>query len=780
MNYRLSHMNKAYIFIAAMLICRFGTIHAQSDIRIGEWKSYLPHNNVQLVEQSSDKIIYATEQSIFTLDKLDGSIEYLSKVEGLTETGIRQMEYSDINELLIIAYENSVIDLISSDEVFPVFDLFNNRNFVDRRINDLFVQDGEWLYLATGFGLVQYNLIDREFGFTLDTGQAVNAVHGNSSYLVIATAGGAYLLDYENSVFPNAFSSWQKLEAGLPEDYPAGDIRFVDDRLYLADDTQLYRSDALSDFTPVYDFSDEGFALVFLDTYENNMVLGLKDATVNSKLVFLDEMDIPVNEIGSCTNRLLDLEIDALGKMYFADEWLFVRSLEANGNCNQLVYRGPFSDEASDIDIKDDVIYVASGGITDNFGDLFGRNGIYILEQGQWNNINQDNNSFYIENDVLQFYQIEAHPDDNIVYIGSFWAGLVEHNLDTDNQVLYTAENTDNALLPAVGDALRTRVSGLAFDSQDNLWISCYNAARPLAVYTQEQTWHNFDLPGDDKLADIVIDDLGYVWAVIAGNTGAVVVFDPGQSIQDPTDDRPGRLFNVGNSELPSNLVNCIAKDLDGAIWVGTAQGVVVFECGGATFEDICQGDKPIVFQDNVGAFLLETEDVLSIAVDGANRKWFGTRSGIFVQSENGEEQIAQYSVDNSPLFDNNVKALAYNENTGEMFISTNRGMQSFRTVTTGARNFHSANVYAYPNPVRPEYTGTIAIKGLARDAEVKITDINGHLVFQTEALGGQAIWDGRDGAGREVSGGVYMVFSSSSDAFLNPDTAVTKILIVR
>ena len=213
---------------------------------------------------------------------------------------------------------------------------------------------------------------------------------------------------------------------------------------------------------------------------------------------------------------------------------------------------------------------------------------------------------------------------------------------------------------------------------------------------------------------------------------------------------------------------------------MGTAQGVVVFECGASVFENVCRGNKPVVFQDNLGAFLLESEDVISIAVDGANRKWFGTRNGIFVQSPNGESEIARYNVDNSPLFDNNVKAMAYNGETGEMIIATDKGLQSFRTASTSARAVHSSNVYAFPNPVRPEYRGTIAIKGLARDAEVIITDIDGQLVFETEALGGQATWDGRDVAGRDVATGVYLVFSSSSDTFLNPDTAVTKILVVR
>ncbi len=774
----LKHMNIRTVFAFIILT---SPLFSQSNIEIGQWKSHLPHNIVLQVEQSQDKVIYATQQSIFTIDKDDSSVEYLSKVEGLTETGIEKIIYNDINDALIIAYENSVLDIVDDEGVFPIFDISNNSNFVNRKINDMFIQNDEWLYLATGFGLLQYNLQTREFGFTLDAGQKISKVDGNDNFLYIVGDNGAYYLDYQNDNFPNAFSSWTRLSEGLPNEYKAEDIISFNEKVYLATSELVYSSDDNNIFIPVQVIDNSTYDVVFLESYDNNWVLGLKDRSSRSLVMIFDDMNTMVNEINSCTNRLVDISFDDNGTIYFADDWLFVRTLQADGSCTQEVYRGPFSAEASDISIKGNEIFVASGGITDNFGDLFGRKGIYILEEGgEWNNINQENNPFFKDKDVIQFYQIEAHPSQEKVYIGSFWAGLVEYNLETKEQVLYTAANTQNAILSSVGDEQRTRISGLSFDDDDNLWIASYNASRPLSVYTNEQTWHNFDLPGDDRLTDLVVDDIGNVWAVVSASAGAVVVYNPGNNIKDPTDDLPAKVFNVSNSELPSNLVNCIAKDLDGAIWVGTGQGVVVFECGGAVFEDICQGNKPTVFQDNLGAFLLETEDVISIAVDGANRKWFGTRNGIFVQSPSGEEQIAQYNTENSPLFDNNIKAMAYSGESGEMMIATNKGLQSFRTRTTSARVVHSSNVYAFPNPVRPEYNGNIAIKGLARDAEIKITDIDGHLVFQTQALGGQAIWDGMDLLGNTVAGGVYLVFSSSSDSFRDPDTAVTKILVVR
>lgn len=771
------------LFIVFTFIFSSQFSFSQSDIAIGEWASFLPHRAGNRVAQSAEKIIYATTGSIFTIDKDDMSIQYLSKVEGLTETGISEIVYDDFNEQLIVAYENSVFDIISGSEISPVFDIKNNTNFIDRRINKLFVQNQEWLYIATGFGLLQYNLIEEGFGFTLDAGQLISDVSGNTEHLVILGDDGVYVLDFINETFPNAFTSWQRISNGLPLEYEAKSVLVRDNKLYIATDEFVYSSSDFKNFVEVYQNNDPSFGAILLDDVDDGWVLGLKNqGTSRSKVLFFDNEDTPVNEIGDCVNKLLDIEVDEKGRVFFADEFSSIRFIDENGVCQRESYRGPFNLEATDIAVKNETVYVASGGVTEQLFDQFSRNGVYLLENGEWNNINQDNEPFFQENNIVQFYQIEAHPIENKFYIGSFWSGLIEYNEETDERILYSEanDNTDGALGSAVGDEDRTRISGLTFDNNNNLWMASYLASKPLVVLTEEGTWHSFSLNSDTRLTDIVADDLGNIWGVIGGNTGGVVVYSPNQTISDPTDDPPSKLFNINNSEIPSNLVNAIAKDQDGTIWVGTAQGVAAFECGGSVFESSCIGNKRKVLQDSIAAFLLESEDVQAIAVDGANRKWFGTRNGIFVQSPSGEEQVAKFDVENSLLFDNNIKAMSYNEITGEMYIASNRGLQSFRTETTGARNTHSSNVYAFPNPVRPDYQGTIAIKGLARDAEVKITDIDGQLVFQTEALGGQAVWDGRDINGREVTGGVYLVFSSSSDSFRDPDSFVTKILVVR
>ena len=178
---------------------------------------------------------------------------------------------------------------------------------------------------------------------------------------------------------------------------------------------------------------------------------------------------------------------------------------------------------------------------------------------------------------------------------------------------------------------------------------------------------------------------------------------------------------------------------------------------------------------------MLGDQEIAAIAVDGANRKWIGTKSGLYLQSPTGEDQIAHFTTRNSPLFDNQITTLSYDEISGLMWIGTNKGIISYNSGSTlGAKAHNLSQVYAFPNPVPPGYNDVIGIRGLVEDAIVKITDINGQLVAEIKALGGQAIWDGLDQRGRKISAGVYLVFSSDDDSFNLPDTFVTKIMVLR
>jgi hypothetical protein len=315
----------------------------------------------------------------------------------------------------------------------------------------------------------------------------------------------------------------------------------------------------------------------------------------------------------------------------------------------------------------------------------------------------------------------------------------------------------------------------LAVDEDGNTWMANSLTNDPIAVRKRNGDWKSISIAqlGEQKTEYMEFDRNGYLW--IKQITGKVVVYDPG-NIDDDTDDQSIQLGS-NNSMLPTNNINCIKPDKNGVMWVGTDQGITIFNCSRTVFDGGCEGGRPKIEVDSFLGFLLEAENIKDIAVDGANRKWVGTDNGLFLLSEDGEEQLAYFNTENSPLFDNEVKHVEVEGVTGTVYIATGRGLQSFRSdATTGKRRMDRKSVTIYPHPIRPDYSGPIAISNLADESDVKITDISGRLVYETTALGGQAIWDGMDYNGRKAQSGVYLVFIVNEEG---TQQAVGKILFI-
>lgn len=748
---------------------------------IGEWVSHLPYQAFKHVTQSDSKIIYATDWSILTIDKDDFSSERLSKVEGLSDIGISEIDYDLANQQLIIAYSNSNIDIVQGSDVINLPNIKTNLTLIgNKAINKIHVANEDFVYFATDFGLVELDLKSYDFGFTVFTGMPVEDIQSIGSRLFIATEEGIFTIDLSDDINQGDFSFWDLLgeEVGLPTVYSCDALTVFDNKLYATIDDQLWKQTG-SGFEFLYEVEFQNFRIETLNSSTNNLLLGLKDNAFSSKVLFFDKEDNYSEGLRFCTDRIEGVVEDERGRIWYADEFNEVRySNSKNEECQRLRFDSPFSHKASDLDVKDGELYVASGGVTENFGTLADREGIYILRDDGWTNINESSYSAFRENGLLNFYQILNHPSLEKYYLGTYWGGLAEINKETNELINYNKENS--SLQGTIGDEARERIAGLAFDNEENLWVTNIGAPEPLSALTPEGTWHSFEIDINDKGAtDINIDQNGYKWVVIFGNQGGLIIYSEEGTIADPTDDK--QIFlNQSNSELTTNTVNTVITDLDGSVWVGTAKGPVIFDCGDEVFDGECVGRRIQVEQDSIGANLLADVEIRTIEIDGANRKWFGSRNGIFVQSPDGITGELRFTVDNSPLFDDNIIDLEYDGDSGLMYIATNKGIQAYRTESTiGERRHIESKIYAYPNPVRPDYNGPIAIKGLVRDANVKITDINGRLVYETEALGGQAIWDGKDLDGRKAATGVYLVFSTNDLSFDDPNGVVTKILFV-
>ncbi len=762
-------------FLIAIFLFVSTSLLSQSDLKIGEWKSYLPLHSADWVTQSDNYVYYSSENAIIIFDKLSLSSDVITKNEGLSEHKIRRIEYDSYNDQLIVGYENGNIDILKDGSILNIPFLRLNTQLNDKRVNHIYVADENHAYLSYSFGIIQLNLKSLEFGTTCFTNQIVNAIGSNNQFLFAATEDGVFTIPLNDERFGN-FLQWSFLgeNSGLFQIYDAQDIISFNNIVYINIDGVLYRQNGTL-YQEYINQVSQDYRVESLSSSTEHLIISMKKSSSSSKVILVDASGTQ-SEVGqNCTNRILHAIEDQSGEIWFADEWQGLRFTK--DGCPKYQLNGPNSTKVSEIIESQDIIYIASGGATEQF--LYSdhsKDGFYMLENGIWTTYRNAITQAFKDNGFQRIQTLAKHPRQNILAVGSYYAGVLLFDMDNETFTFYDQDSSP--LEGTQGDEARERVTSVRYDAQENLWITQYIVDKPLKVLTPDGLWYTFTLSGTNVPTSMTIDDFGNKW--IASRQSGISVFNENGTLSDPSDDSR-RNITTSSTELTSNRVNCITVDLNGEVWVGTDEGPVIFECGASVFDpSVCVGSRRKVLQDSIAAFLLETEDILAIEIDGANRKWFGTRNGIFVQSPDGETQIAHYTEENSPLFDNKIVSLRFVPESGEMFIGSDGGIQSLRTESSeGKKIFNESKVYAFPNPVRPEYTGPIAIKGLVRDANVKITDLTGKLVFETTALGGQAIWYKTDYTGREVATGVYLVFASSTDTFEDPKSFVTKILVV-
>ncbi|GLR16601.1 ABC transporter substrate-binding protein [Portibacter lacus] len=765
-------------------------IQSQQNLGFGEWVSHLPYQRGLAVTQSPTKVYFGTDWSVMSIDKADFTLDFISKVSGLSTIGVSDassggLKYDPTSENLLIYYTNSEIDILTEDGVVNIADIKNNLGIIgDKRIYDVHFDEQDMAYLSTGFGVVSLNMENFEFGFTTQMGLKVfSTTTDDNNNLYAATEDGIYRLDMNQNFNFGDFANWELLgdEVGLPLIYEALDIDFYANQLWVVSENKIWTNP--NNFFVEFISPESGEEFKFLSTEGPELMIGSRFPNqFKSRVQYVNQnLDISIGVLG-CANFINNAIVDESGRTWYADEWDSFRYTDGiDGNCNRVYNDSPFSQTVSDLVVKDGVLYAASGGVTEGFNAQSNRNGIYVYKDGKWTNYKEGNPEIFRTEDFINIFKIALNPLNNNIYLGSFWAGLMEANLEENSFKLYNKDNSP--IIGSTGAPDLEKVSGLAFDSQNNLWISSYEAEKPLIAYSAEGTFHSFAVNSSNRIASITVDDFDYKWIQATGASGGILVYDDQGTINNPSDDRQ-KFINSSNSLLLSNTVNCITKDLDGEMWVGTSNGPIVFGCDvfqtDSEGNEFCTGTLKTVLEDEIAARLLETEDIRCIGIDGGNQKWFGTRNGIFVQSPDGTEKVLRFTTENSPLFNDNIIDLEFDPESGVMYIATDRGIQGYKTNTTEGGKYHKPNVYAYPNPVRPDYDGVIAFKGLPRDATIKITDIKGQLVYESSALGGQATWSGRDYNGRKVASGVYLVFSNSTDINQDPDTAVTKVLIVR
>jgi hypothetical protein len=753
------------------------------ELTIGEWREHLPWQRARSVTSSATHVYFGTEWAVVEIDKTDRSTRFLSKIEGLSEVGIQKIRYNHSAKALFIAYSNSNIDLFypaSNKTVNLPFILKNTVLSGDKTVKDLFFEN-EFAYISTAFGVVKLDMIKGEVVFTVFTGVPVRsfALYKNNYYM--GTEDGLFRLSITDNN-PADFSRWQLLGAaqGLIAGLQVNALAVFNDYLYAGiAGIDLIRYDGGSTVVQLDQQTDLDIA--FMTREGQGLVIAWKNGETG-KATYLNSSETPIDIHVPCElYRPLDIVEDGNQTFWMADAWDKFRYYNhATGSCDFFTFNSPYDHQSTEIALRGNKVFVATLGADQNLNPIPGRLGLYVLDDdGQWKRYNGDSNpELTTDNCHEGWWRVTPHPTEEKVYIGSFTSGLIELSDDATETKCFNKNNSTLGDAGAAG-ANRTAIGGMAFDLDGNLWICNYGADKPIAVLKPDGTLSNFSVPGGGNFLKVVIDNNGYKWFVSAF-TGGLSVYDSGADIDDPSDDQY-KIINTANSVLATNEVTSVAVDLNGYVWVGTKEGLYSFQCTGAIFgsNNCTRGIRQIVTVDGFNGYLLQDEFIKTIAVDGANRKWVGTTNGIFVQSPDGKTTLQRFDITNSPLPSNTIETLAIHPSTGEVWIGTTKGIVSYRSDATAGGKINSGAAFAYPNPVLPEYDGPIAVYGLARDANVKITDASGNLVYEGKANGGQAVWNGRDYLGKRVASGVYLIYATSSSSFEDPDAIITKVVII-
>lgn len=347
----------------------------------------------------------------------------------------------------------------------------------------------------------------------------------------------------------------------------------------------------------------------------------------------------------------------------------------------------------------------------------------------------------------------------------------------------YNKDNTSVITSPLGNNY--TIISSVKYDATGKLWL--LNSLGDNSILSFDQTtqeWKHYphsEIGSNDRynLTGLIIGkNNGNIWFVNNSyeknrlykynyNTDELTMYGPTFTNEDGRDITP-------------IYVHCLAEDRNGNIWIGTTSGPLYL-----SMSDIKNGNNiftqhkvPRNDNTNYADYLLDNSNIRCIAVDGANQKWFGTDNGVYLVSDDCNTQIYHFDTDNSPLISNIVYSIAVNNNTGKVYFATDKGLCSFNNGIVGSNSeMIKDNVYAYPNPVKPDYTGKINIVGLSFNANIKIVSTNGTLINEGRSAGGSYSWDGCDLNGKKVASGIYMVETATESG---EKGIVCKIAIIR
>jgi|TARA_R110002020_G_scaffold30237_1_gene95046 hypothetical protein len=762
-----------YFFYLFFIIISVSSVRAQNFE--SQWTGHFSYVSIQAFSQGNDKIYVAAENAVFTYDLSTEEIETLSTINGLSGELISTLYYSEQFGLLVIGYESGLIEIAIDGEenILTVVDILNKPTIPpdQKRINQFNEYNGN-LYIAAEFGISVFDLSVLEFGDTYfigDGGAQINitgtAVVPPFIYAVSGSNGIRRAMVEDDNLID--FENWIQIAGGGYN----GAVR-AGNQVYTTGNNTVFSiigglqvvttlSSPILDITGQNDFYNVTTANG-LFTYDVSQALVASTTSINS----VDEYEL---QTGFSHNNIQYLGTSELG--------VFQKPFGSN-NFSQILPDGPLFNSSFSIDASPGQLWVNFGDVTVSFDPFpITRKGISNLREGEWFNISYNELTQTLNKEANDLVRVQIDPNDpNRVFMSSFQKGLLQ--IEDQTPIKLFDESNSGLDITYQNPNFGIRIFGMDFDSQGNLWaVQAQDEEGLLRISPEGQLQKNdisnvfnFDNP---PLAFTEVETTRENFVFFGVVSDGLVGYNPNNGQVKKIG------VNLGNGNLPNSTVRSLAVDNNNRLWIGTLKGLrVLFSPGGFFDENSNVDTQPIIIlEDGVPQELLFEQVITDIEVDGSNNKWIATASsGVFYLSSNGQETLLRFTAENSPLPSNNVQDIAIDEFSGVVYFATVNGLVAYNGTSTAPRD-NLEEVYVYPNPVRPSFTGNVTIDGLTANANVKITDIEGSLVFETTSEGGSVLWDTTAFGRYKVASGVYLVIITAEDAI---ETKISKIMIVR
>jgi len=730
-------------------------------IPVGTWRDHLSWNTAEAVAVAGKKVFCSNGVGICIYDMTSHNLTKLTKINGLNDAGVTAMHYAAGMDVVMVGYANGNLDIIAGNNIYNIPDIKRKDIYTQKRINHIFVW-GKYAYLSCSFGIVVVDIQLRQIYDDYIIGDNGNPVEVFSmteynDYFYAVTGQGLKKADSQSG-FLKDFYYWEKVDGAQEGTWIQ--IVSANNNLYVCDkDNHIFVFDGIR--WESLNLPHAVDKVQRLTISENNLLV----STSNGIFIYSTATNQLKNSIQSYNDLSVvafDATSDNDGAFWIADNRQGLVQWKSAGDISFYLPNGPTSNHAASLRFKADRLLVVGGGMNENGQPLNRPGEIHTFYANEWKSITPQG--------IYDFTDVDVFENQPAKYFVTSWGGGL---YVFDNGVLKTHYSESNStLVPDYSGNILC--GGLLIDTDHKLWVS--NDKKVSLLNTNDQ-WKTLSWQSTSNMGRLTGDNYGQIWTTLGDN--GLLVFS--KTVSEQGQNGAYHSFYPYDGSSPIRKSNRIANTPDGVIWVATARGPLYYKDPSVILEDKgTEGIHPTrtgTDEPNRLYYVLGSENVLSVAIDGAYRKWFGTETGgVFLFDEDNKSELRHFTVDNSPLFSNKVHDISINERTGEVYFATEYGIVAYRSDAVSS-GIDFGNVYAFPNPVRPEYQGEITITGLIKDADVKITDIAGNLVYQTRTLGGQAVWNGRNQQGRRVATGVYLVFCTNDDG---SKKNVTKIMFIR